>query len=814
VQLGRREVDGVGTVDTVADGEVAALIERLRQAGGPAEPRLERFAGTLRPYQRRGVAWLQTLAGLGLGAVLADDMGLGKAQPLDARVLTPDGWKRMGDIRVGDAVVTAKGGTSKVVGVYPQGEKDVYRVRFSDGSTTECCEEHLWLVNTPLRRSRGAPPRPLPLQQIRKRLRDAAGNRQHFVPMVAPVRHPRRELPLDPYLVGVLLGDGGLTGTTPVVSSGDEEILSAVRDKVIPDAYLFASIDQREALLQGLLDTDGHVRPSDNNVEFGTASKKLALGVQALVQSLGGTARLRRKRTTHLDCWRMSVALPDGISPFRLTRKASVHQPRSKHPPSRSIDDVRLVGRKPTQCIAVDAPDHLYVTDDYLLTHNTPQAIALMAARPPERPHLVVCPTSIVGNWERELARFAPEVPVVRYHGPERPQRLDAFRPGSVAVTSYGLLRRDGDFLAAVDWDAVVFDEAQQIKNVATKGARAARALPARVRAALTGTPVENRLSELWAIVDLTNPGLLGPLRRFTERYAIPIERWRDREAAARLRRLVAPFIMRRTKSDPAIAVDLPARHEVRVACSLSGEQAGLYQAAVDDAFAGEGLGTGFGRRGRILALLTALKQICNHPAHFLDQPGPLTGRSGKLARTTEILGEVAASGDHALVFTQYRRMGDLLTAHLAEALDLPDVPFLHGGVRARARDRMVARFQEDPDAPPVLVVSLRAGGTGLNLTRATEVVHYDRWWNPAVEDQAADRTHRIGQTRPVTVHTLVTAGTVEERIAELLERKRALADAVVGEGEAWLTELGDDELRDLVALSTDDVEDDLESVA
>ncbi len=446
---------------------------------------------------------------------------------------------------------------------------------------------------------------------------------------------------------------------------------------------------------------------------------------------------------------------------------------------------------------------------------KTVMAAALLASRESGRPHLVVCPTSVVGNWERELNRFVPDVPVVRYHGPDRPRRIDAFPAGGIAVTNYALLRRDVDFLTAVPWDAVVFDEAQQIKNVASKGAKAARDLPARVRVALTGTPIENRLSELWAILDLTNPGLLGPLRAFTEQYAVPIERWGDEETAARLRRLIAPFVMRRVKSDPEVSVDLPPKQEVTVACSLSREQARLYQRAVDEAFSGGQLsGDGFGRKGRILALLTALKQICNHPAHYLAQQGPLTGRSGKLARTTEILQEVLASGDHALVFTQYRKMGDLLAQHLADELDLHEVPFLHGSVPAHRRDAMVERFQEEEDAPPILLVSLRAGGTGLNLTRATEVIHFDRWWNPAVEDQATDRVHRIGQTRAVTVHTLVTGGTVEERIAELLEQKRSLADAVVGEGEAWITELGEDELRDLVALSTDDVEDELEGVA
>ncbi|MFA9445935.1 SNF2-related protein [Egicoccus sp. AB-alg6-2] len=446
---------------------------------------------------------------------------------------------------------------------------------------------------------------------------------------------------------------------------------------------------------------------------------------------------------------------------------------------------------------------------------KTLMAIALLTSRPQDRPHLVVCPTSVVGNWERELKRFAPDVPVVRHHGPERPVSRRAFKPGFVTVTSYALLRRDIGMLGDIDWDVVVFDEAQQIKNAASKGARAARSLTARARIAMTGTPIENRLAELWSIVDVTNPGLLGSQRSFNERFAVPVERWHDEHAAMRLKRLVAPFVLRRRKADPDVSVDLPPKQELTVNCSLTREQASLYQAAIDQAFSGKGLGsTAFERRGRILALLTALKQICNHPAQYLrDAGGPdgdrrLANRSGKLARATEILGEIVDNDERALVFTQFREMGELLVRHLGAELGVPELPFLHGGLQLPRRDAMVHRFQEDEDAPPILLVSLRAGGTGLNLTRASHVLHFDRWWNPAVEDQATDRVHRIGQTRAVTVHTMVTAGTIEERIAALLDRKRALADAVVETGETWITELGDDELRELVSLSTDDLAD------
>jgi hypothetical protein len=422
------------------------------------------------------------------------------------------------------------------------------------------------------------------------------------------------------------------------------------------------------------------------------------------------------------------------------------------------------------------------------------------------RPTLIVCPMSVVGNWERELARFAPDLPVVRHHGATRAKKaaaLTSVAPHAVVVTTYGMLRRDRALLGDVDWAVAVLDEAQNVKNPASQQATAARALRATHRFTLTGTPIENRLAELWSIFEFSLPAYLGPLEAFRRRYAVPIERYRDDAAAGRLRRLVRPFVLRRLKSDPAIAADLPAKQEMPVVCSLTREQGTLYRAAVEEHMAKIERSEGIERRGNVLALLTALKQICNHPAQYLKERGPLPGRSGKLARLTEMLEETVAAGDHALVFTQFRQMGDRLVAHLESTLG-GEVLFLHGGVPRAARDEMVRRFQEDSRAPAVFVLSLRAGGTGLNLTRASRVFHFDRWWNPAVEDQATDRAHRIGQQRIVQVYRLLAAGTIEDKIDRMLEDKRSLADRVVGEGETWITELDDGELRALVSLSSD----------
>ena len=424
------------------------------------------------------------------------------------------------------------------------------------------------------------------------------------------------------------------------------------------------------------------------------------------------------------------------------------------------------------------------------------------------RPALLVCPTSVIGNWEREIARFAPTLPVVRHYGPDRAKtaaELAAAPGGAVVITSYGLLRRDAALLGEVRWSVAALDEAQNIKNSASGTARAARGLRAAFRVALTGTPVENRLAELWSISEFLNPRLLGPLETFRREVAVPIERYGAEAAAARLARVIRPFLLRRLKSDPAVIRDLPDKQEMKVVCTLTREQASLYRAAVDETMRRIESSEGIQRRGLVLSLITSLKQICNHPAHYLGEAGPLDGRSGKLERLHEMLEESVDSGDRALVFTQYREMGDRLVAALEKAFG-GEVPFLHGGVARAARDAMVRRFQEDPRGPRIFVLSVKAGGTGLNLTAANHVFHFDRWWNPAVEDQATDRAYRIGQTQAVQVHKLLTAGTIEEKIDELLEKKRGLAERVVGEGEQWITELDDGALRELFALAPDAV--------
>jgi len=430
-------------------------------------------------------------------------------------------------------------------------------------------------------------------------------------------------------------------------------------------------------------------------------------------------------------------------------------------------------------------------------------------------PTLLICPMSVVGNWMREAKKFSPSLKAMIHHGPDRLSK-DAFAKGAemcdIVITTYATALRDQDTLLRVRWEHLVLDEAQNIKNPNTKQTRAIKGLDADHRIALTGTPVENRLSELWSIMDFLNPGYLGTAKSFHENFALPIEKYRNRDQAERLRRMTQPFILRRLKTDPAIIRDLPDKVEAKVYYNLTPEQASLYGAVVEDMLDRIEQSEGIGRKGQVLAALTKLKQICNHPALFLQDGSLLPGRSGKLARLEEMLDEVLAEGDKALIFTQFAGMGAMLRHHLQETLGC-EVLFLHGKTPKKQRDAMIERFQADgsasvsayeSDGPSIFILSLKAGGFGLNLTAANYVFHFDRWWNPAVEDQATDRAFRIGQKKNVFVNKFVCMGTLEERIDNMIEDKKGLAESVIGAGEAWLTELSLEELREVLTLSRD----------
>lgn len=421
---------------------------------------------------------------------------------------------------------------------------------------------------------------------------------------------------------------------------------------------------------------------------------------------------------------------------------------------------------------------------------------------------LIICPTSVLGNWQKELDRFAPSLRVMTHYGSNRYKDLNFNsvlqndKP-NVVLTTYGTISQDIEFLEKIDWATVSLDEAQNIKNMQTLQSRAIRRLNGKHHIALTGTPIENRLSELWAIFDFIHKGYLGSFGKFQEQFIIPIEREESERHKEILRTKIRPFLMRRTKNDPELMLNLPEKQETKEFCALTSEQAALYEGYIQDTLTHLEVMSAFEKKGRILQMLSKLKQLCNHPALYLKEPfddaKTLLNRSIKLKRIVELAADIVDNGEQCLIFTQYIGMGQLLQHCFSELYNI-DIPFLTGSMPKQQRDNLVDSFQAGEF--PIFLLSLKAGGTGLNLTAANHVLHADRWWNPAVENQATDRAYRIGQTQFVQVHKFITIGTIEEKIDKMIELKSALSEELI-QSSNWLTELQEDELMDLLMLDT-----------
>lgn len=444
---------------------------------------------------------------------------------------------------------------------------------------------------------------------------------------------------------------------------------------------------------------------------------------------------------------------------------------------------------------------------------KTIQVIALLAQQKLQLetglPTLLIVPTSVMGNWKREVEKFAPHLKTVIHHGTKR-GKADEFSLQltniDILITSYTLARKDIKLLKNTDWHRVVLDEAQQIKNPKAAQTKAVLSIPAKHRLALTGTPVENRLMDLWSIFQFLNPGYLGKQAQFRKCYELPIQRHNDVKSAAVLKQLVSPFILRRLKSDKSIIKDLPDKVENKQYCNLSKEQASLYEAVVKEVEITLEQTEGIERKGLMLSTLMKLKQICNHPSQFLQDNSVFTPeRSHKLERVTDMIDEALEEGDSLLVFTQFTEIGQQLHRYINNNKHYPCY-YLHGGTARNHRETMINSFQSPESPPSVFILSLKAGGVGITLTKANHVFHFDRWWNPAVEDQATDRAFRIGQTKNVFVHKMVTLGTLEERIDQMIEDKKQLADSVVGSDESWLTQLDNQAFKALIKLNRDKV--------
>jgi SNF2 family DNA or RNA helicase len=718
-------------------GVLAGLLDNLSDDKS-VEPvnQIKDFQGTLRPYQAKGVGWLSFLDTWGLGACLADDMGLGKCvlpttqievngllksaadiwqEYSQATDFDDEGywskpteklWVNSLDESTGKMIVT------EINNLYRQKIKEkVYQVNLKDGNSITITQSHKLLTNYGWRNK---------LQ---------AG---------------------DYVCVPSKIGGGNLCSKTT-------DTLTELR-QLKPSKWTQQTLAVYQELDQQYLTTKKHQ-------------------LQTLLEREVFYCQVKSVEEIDYEGWVYDFEVP-------------VH--------------------------------HNFVANN-IICHNTIQLIGFLLNLKQQKlltkPTLLVCPTSVINNWEREVKKFAPKLKAMIHHGHQREQGktfAKTVKDKQLVITSYSLVHRDQKTLATIDWQGIVLDEAQNIKNPVAKQSQAVREIPAGFRIALTGTPVENRLTELWSILDFLNPGFLGNRNFFQKRFAVPIEKYGDRDSLNILRSLTQPFILRRLKTDKNIIQDLPDKQEMNVFCGLSAEQAELYQQLVDNSLEEIEDADGIKRRGLILTLLLRLKQLCNHP-DLLDKhqdkqamvkTESFGDRSGKLLRLEEMLEEIVDEGDRSLIFTQFSEWGKILKPYLTEKLK-EEVMFLYGATSREARQEMVDRFQNEPNGPKIFILSLKAGGTGLNLTRANHVFHVDRWWNPAVENQATDRAFRIGQQRNVQVHKFVCTGTLEERINDIIESKKELAEQTVNAGEQWLTDLDTGSLRNLLLLDRDAVIDD-----
>ena len=700
----------------------------------------ESFQGELRPYQERGAGWLAFLERWGLGACLADDMGLGKCVAPDTLV-TVNGKlltaENIWNVCAGEIVFDGDGFWSN-----PNQKLLVNSINEKTGK----------IIQAPINK--------LYRQQVREKLRKVTLEDGSSI----TITYQHKLLTNQGWKNHLNVGD--------YVCVPSKNICNAEEEKY-----------QHHNLARFL-----EVLISINQIISGKTQQKY----QLLKPSQWTSTTL--DAYTRLD-----------MEQLKLTQQylQKLLEQEVYYCQIKSIEDVDYKG----WVYDFEVSEHHNFVANNIICHNTVQFIAfilhLKEENVLEKPTLLVCPTSVMGNWGKEVKKFAPTLKFLEYHGDKRPKGkafTEAVNTHDIVITSYSLIHRDIKLLKAVEWQIIVLDEAQNVKNSDAKQSQAVRQLETTFRIALTGTPVENRLQELWSILDFLNPGYLGNKQFFQRRFAMPIEKYGDTASLNQLRSLVQPFILRRLKSDKDIIQDLPEKQEMTVFCGLTAEQATLYQRLVDESLVEIESAEGLQRRGMILGLLVKLKQICNHPSQYLKLTSLEKHHSAKLQRLEEMLDEVIAEGDRTLIFTQFAEWGKLLKPHLEKQLKR-EIFFLYGSTSKKQREEMIDRFQHDPQGPPIMILSLKAGGVGLNLTRANHVFHFDRWWNPAVENQATDRVFRIGQTRNVQVHKFVCTGTLEEKINDMIESKKQLAEQVVGAGEDWLTEMDTDQLRNLLIL-------------
>jgi len=787
-------IEKLPVVSFEASGALQELLSTLTNNDALATlPKPAGFQGDLRPYQERGMAWLAFLERWGLGACLADDMGLGKCVAQDTQVYINgelvtaaniwsnyagetkfDGegfWAQPQEVLMVNSINEATGKIiqAPIQRLYRQQVKEKLRkITLTDGSNITITKRHKLLTN-----------------------RGWTNEFQTGDYVCVPSKTVGEGNLEDPDLLNRMTrgrgdagtggrGEAGTRGQGDAVTRGQGDVgtrglcntVSKIRDKSLSTNEIICQL--RKSYLEAYAKLD---------------LQELDLVVDILL------------RTVLFDS--ITVNRQPSTEKCLMDREVFYCQ-------IETIEDVEYEG----WVYDFEVSKHHNFVANNIICHNTVQFLGfllhLQSQKSLEKPVLLVCPTSVLGNWEREVRKFAPNLQAWQYHGDKRPKGkkfAELANKQDLVITSYSLVHRDLKSLQGVSWQIIALDEAQNVKNPEAKQSQAVRQLESTFRVALTGTPVENRLQELWSILDFLNPGYLGNRQFFQRRFAMPIEKYGDTASLSQLRSLVQPFILRRLKTDRNIIQDLPEKQEMNVFCGLSPQQAQLYQELVDASLAEIDEAEGLQRRGLILGLLVKLKQVCNHPQQYLKQAKLTEPRlSGKLLRLQEMLEEVLSEGNgaagsgRALIFTQFAEWGKLLQPYLEKHLGR-EILFLYGSTKKKQREEMVDRFQHDPQGPPIMILSIKAGGVGLNLTRANHVFHFDRWWNPAVENQATDRVFRIGQKRNVQVHKFICSGTLEEKIHDIIESKKQLAEQVVGTGENWLTDLDTDQLRNLLIL-------------
>lgn len=803
------------------------------------------------PFQYIGASFLHDMK----SGLLADEMGIGKAQSLNAKLLTPRGWKSMGEVKVGDQVIGSSGNPVDVIGVFPQGEKDIYRVTFSDGSSTECCDEHLWAVNTTTRRFRGNSYLVKQLKDIKDDLKLKSGNFKYFIPMVLPVRFREQSLPINPYILGCLLGDGSFRGNTVTLTTVDEDIVTYFKtnlppyaklsfdgdigyriigvgsqfetnqftsvicslnlmghlsnSKFVPDVYKFSSVESRLELLRGLLDTDGHIRLKDGHIEFCSVSQRLAEDVQFLVQSLGGNTRLNKGKTTHQDRYRVTVRMPSGLNPFKLQRKAEAFSnERVKYEPSRAIVSVEFIGRKEAQCIRVDAPDSLYVTDDFIVTHNTMQAIAATHRLYKEGKvirALIICPSSLKYQWGQEVEKFTDHEYVIIDGDPDK--RVEIYEeisrtPPLFTIINYELVLKDVNILEQLRFDVVVLDEAHRIKNWKSKTSDAIKQLSSIERRwLLTGTPMQNRPEELFNLFSFLNPDILGNWWAFRNRYIIYGRKYGKNgvplgtKNLGELNKRISKFMLRRLKVE--VAPELPDIVIVNKFIDMLPEQKALHETIREELLElakqvnaqKKDFEDEHPKDGQVMGMLTLLQEVCDTPELLSLSNAPLARKhaiplkkSPKLDELEAMVSELLDSDPNTkiAIFSKFERMQPLIVEKLKK---FGDYVIINGSIQAKNRQVLIDKFRQQPDVR--FFICTDAGNYGINLPEAKVLVNVDLPWNPAVWDQRNGRIHRLDSKHDkVHIYNLVSVGGIDERMLQVLYDKKELAQQIIEKDE------------------------------